>query len=83
MQRLNPEESALVTAALVLGAVTLVATACGATAEQLRDRDLCYERAESAAQRRVDVECEGMGFAECPGSRAILEDLRKQQEACP
>jgi hypothetical protein len=62
---------------------SFLALACSATPEQLRERELCYERAESEAQRRVDSECEGMAFAECPVGHRILDDLRKAQEACP
>lgn len=61
----------------------LMLAACGPSAEQLRDRELCYERAETEAQQRVDAECEGMAFAECPGAHAILDELRRAQEACP
>lgn len=61
----------------------LLTAACGPSAEQLRDRERCYERAESEAQLRVDRECEGLAFAECRAGDVILEDLRRAQEACP
>lgn len=61
-----------------------LAVSCGAaTLDQLRERDLCFTRAETEAQKRIDVECEGTPFAECSAGRAILEDLRKAHEACP
>jgi hypothetical protein len=56
--------------------------ACGPSAEQLRERELCYERAESAAQQRVDTECPG-SFAECAAADGIMAELRQAQEACP
>lgn len=64
--------------------ITLVLTsaACGPSAEQLRDRELCYERAESAAQARVDHECPDL-FTDCPVANDILDELRVAQEACP
>jgi hypothetical protein len=63
--------------------LTLTLAACGPTAEQLRARELCYTRAETEAQKRVDIECEGAAFAECQAARDILDDLRVAQEACP
>lgn len=63
--------------------VLAIAAGCGATLAEVRERDLCYERAETAAQKRVDVECEGASFSECPAAPAILDDLRKAQEGCP
>jgi len=62
--------------------ILALALACGPTAEQLRERELCYERAESAAQSRVDSECPG-SFAECPAADGIMAELRQAQEACP
>jgi hypothetical protein len=62
--------------------LTLALTGCGLTAAQVRDRELCYTRAESAAQRRVDLECRG-SFLACPAADGILADLRRAQEACP
>jgi hypothetical protein len=52
------------------------------TAVQVRDRDLCYERAESAAQARVDAEC-AESFAACPVADDIMDELRQAQESCP
>jgi hypothetical protein len=63
--------------------LTLILTsACGMTAVQVRDRDLCYERAESAAQARVDAEC-AESFAACPVADDIMDELRQAQESCP
>ena len=58
-------------------------TGCGMSATQVRARDLCYSRAEAAAQARVDDECSAGSFAECPARHAILDELRRAQEACP
>jgi hypothetical protein len=65
----------------ILG-IILASAACGPSVEQLRDRELCYERAEGAAQARVDGECSG-SFATCPAADGILDELRLAQEACP
>lgn len=62
--------------------IMLALTGCGLTAAQVRERELCYSRAESAAQARVDVEC-AASFATCAVGREILEELRIAQEACP
>jgi hypothetical protein len=66
-----------------IAASAVLTVSCGASLAQLRDREMCYTRAETQAQKRIDVECEGMAFAECPAARAILQDLQKAQEACP
>jgi hypothetical protein len=59
-----------------------ISTGCGLTAVQIRERDLCYERADAAAQGRVDRECSD-SFAACPTADAIMDELRRAQEACP
>ncbi len=55
---------------------------CGLSAAQVRERDLCYERAEAAAQKRVDDECPE-SFAACPARDDIMAQLKRDQEACP
>lgn len=63
--------------------VAMVAlTACGMSATQVRERELCYSKAEAKAQERVDRECSA-SFSTCPVARDILDGLRKDQEACP
>lgn len=61
---------------------SLAVIACGMSATQIQTRERCYERAEADAQARVDRECPE-SFARCEAASAILEDLRKAQEACP
>lgn len=65
-----------------LVALSISAAACGPTIEQLHERELCYQRAETAAQARVDAECPDL-FTECPVADDILADLRQAQETCP
>jgi hypothetical protein len=60
----------------------MLAVACGMTAAQVRERELCYAKAEANAQKRVDTEC-AVSFATCPLAGAILDELRAAQEACP
>jgi hypothetical protein len=55
---------------------------CGPTPEQLREREICYAKAEAAAQERVDTEC-AVSFATCPKGAEILDQLRTAQESCP
>jgi hypothetical protein len=52
------------------------------TAVQVRDRELCYSRAEAAAQKRVDQECAD-SFQTCLSANDILDELRVAQESCP
>jgi hypothetical protein len=66
---------------IITMAVVLVA-GCGLSAVQVRDRNLCYERADAAAQARVDRECPG-SFSDCEAANAILDELRAAQKACP
>lgn len=61
---------------------TLALAGCGLTAAQIRERDLCYERADAAAQDRVDREC-AESFSTCPTADDIMDELRRAQEACP
>lgn len=63
--------------------VCLVIGGCGLSAVQIRERDLCFERAETAAQKRVDDECAEGSFSTCPAAKSILDELRAAQEACP
>ena len=67
--------------------ILLLATAlaCGPSLDQIRVRELCYTRAEAAAQARVDRECYAAGqpFAACPARPDILAQLQREQEACP
>jgi hypothetical protein len=58
-----------------------VAAGCGASLEQLRNREDCYFRAESDAQVRVDLECKD-GFAACASKDDIMAQLKAAQEAC-
>ena len=51
---------------------------CGPDAAE---RERCYDAAEADAQRRVDVECPGR-FDTCPAADAIVDELRRAQEAC-
>lgn len=62
--------------------VALALVGCGLSAAQVRERELCYSRAEAAAQDRVDRECSG-SFRTCPAADAIMAELRAAQEACP
>lgn len=66
--------------AMKMGLV-LALVGCGLTATQVRERELCYGRAEAAAQKRVDAECPGK-FSECAAADEILGELRTAQEAC-
>ena len=56
-------------------------TGCGLTATQVRERQLCYHRADAAAQARVDAECPG-SFSKCESADPIMAELRQSQEAC-
>lgn len=60
----------------------ITAAGCGLSATQVRERELCYDRAETAAQKRVDDECSG-SFSTCPVRSDIMAELRRNQEACP
>jgi hypothetical protein len=60
----------------------LTLAGCGMSAAQVRERELCYNRAETVAQDRVDRECSG-SFRTCPVADDIMEQLRRAQEACP
>ncbi len=62
--------------------LTLALTACGLTAVQIQERERCYERAEAAAQARVDRECPDL-FTTCQAGPAILAELQREQERCP
>ena len=62
--------------------IIAVVLGCGLTAAQVRERELCYSRAEAAAQERVDREC-AVSFSTCPVARDILDELRRAQEECP
>lgn len=67
---------------IIIAAITMVAlTGCGLSAVQIRDRNLCYGRADAAAQARVDAECSD-SFRSCPAAQSILDQLRTEQEAC-
>lgn len=66
----------------VVAVLALAVAGCGPTAAQVRERELCYERAEAGAQLRVDLECPGL-FSTCVASTDILAELRREQEACP
>jgi hypothetical protein len=66
----------------VFGLVQVSSSGCGMSAAQVRDRELCYNRAETVAQDRVDRECSG-SFRTCPVADDIMEQLRRAQEACP
>lgn len=61
--------------------IAAVATGCSLSAAQLRDRNLCYHRADAAAQARVDAECAD-SFATCGAADPIMTELRTAQEAC-
>jgi hypothetical protein len=74
--------TANVLVALGVGLLGGSTTACGLSAVQVRERELCYERAEAAAQARVDAEC-AESFTDCATADAILTELRTAQEACP
>ena len=67
---------------VALIAVAMTLAACGMTALQVRERDLCYSRAEIKAQDRVDSECDG-AFKTCSAARDIMDELRRAEEACP
>jgi hypothetical protein len=60
----------------------LLLTACGGLQLPPPDRALCYAAADLRAQSRVDAECPGVPFSECPSADSILESLKSEQEAC-
>lgn len=60
----------------------LALTGCGLTAAQVQSLELCCTQAEAEARKRIDTECAGAKFSECPSGTAILADLRKTQAAC-
>ncbi len=68
--------------AVVSASLFVSLTGCGMSAVQVRDRNLCYGRADAAAQKRVDQECSD-SFTTCLAANDILDELRAAQEACP
>ena len=59
----------------------LAAVGCGAAIPD--SRAWCYVVAETRAQMRVDTECAGVEFAACEAYDSILQQLQREQEACP
>lgn len=68
----------LIAVSIVAATVT---TGCGLSASQVRDRNLCYHRADAAAQARVDAECPE-SFLKCSAADPIMAELRAAQEEC-
>jgi hypothetical protein len=62
--------------------VAVIVTGCGLSAVQVKERTLCYQHADAAAQKRVDQECSD-SFTTCLAAHDILDELRAAQEACP
>jgi hypothetical protein len=67
-----------------LALLALFALGCGASFEQIRERELCYGQADARAQARVDAECyaQGVSFSACPARTAIMSELQLAQESC-
>jgi hypothetical protein len=74
--------AAVATACAVVNISLFVSlTGCGLSAVQVKERTLCYQHADAAAQKRVDQEC-GDSFQTCLAAHDILDELRAAQEAC-
>lgn len=55
---------------------------CGPHFAQFQTREICYSRAEVAAQALIDAECP-QGLIYCSAAARILGGLQRDQEACP
>lgn len=63
------------------GAAALAVLAVLGCGPDAAERERCYDAAEADAQRRVDAECPGR-FDTCDSADAIVDELRRAQEAC-
>ena len=64
--------------------LVLLTVACSQprTPEQEARRQVCLADADDASDRRVDVECKGFTWEDCPSRLEIMDELKKEQRKC-